>query len=85
MGWWMFKEVYFWLFKPFPKQETKICKYLKLIKIQIFMTCVCIEYKEKFQIVQEQWLQLKTKKTNFFVYNKKNFYLVGAQSIETHG
>ena len=56
IGWWEPEEKWFWPFKPFPKLKTTFCKYWKLIKIKISMTCLYKEYEVKIKMVQEQWL-----------------------------
>ena len=60
IGWWESDKDWFWLLEPFLKLKTTFCKYWKLIKIKISMTCMCKEYDEgKMKMVQEHWIQLK--------------------------
>ena len=46
--------------------------------MKISTTCVCKEYEIKIKMTQEQWLQLVTTVTMFFIGLKhENCYLVG--------
>ena len=60
-GWSEAEEEWFWLFEPFSELQRTFCKYWASIKIKISITCVYKEYKVKFKMVQQHWLQLKMK------------------------
>ena len=61
IGWSEAEEEWFWLFEPFFELKRTFCKYWASIEIKISITCVYKEYKVKFKMVQQHWLQLKMK------------------------
>ena len=61
-----YREVEIWwgvifTIRAFSKLKTTFCKYWKLIKMKVIVTCVYKEYKVKIKKVQEHWIQLRMK------------------------